>query len=131
MKTVQFDIHGDVPSKKNSRKSVQVGRMRFTVPGKYHDAWHKEASREMLVHCRSLKGAPYQFAHVEIAFYPATKRRSDLSNKAESVMDLLVNAGILTDDNWYVVPCLTLRLGGVDKSNPRASVILTIYENNL
>ena len=40
---------------------------------------------------------------------------ADLTNKAESVMDLLVDYGVLKDDCWTVVPALglvgTLRRG--------------------
>lgn len=43
-------------------------------------------------------------------------------------MDLLVDAGILADDNWFVVPQLKLRFGGKDKINPRCEII--IYENS-
>ncbi len=124
MPSYAFDIHGDVPSKKNSRRAVKVGRMCFTVPGKYHDSWYKEASKEMMV--RQFKGTPFTKASVIITLYPSTKRKGDLSNKAESVMDLLVDCGVIEDDNWYVVEDLYLRFGGVDKLNPRASVILTI-----
>lgn len=121
---IAFDIHGDVPSKKNSRRSISVGRMRFSIPGEYHESWHKEASREMRGY--RFEGSPYDHALVEITVYPKSARRSDLSNKCESVMDLLVDSGVLTDDNWYVVPELKMKFGGVDKSNPRASVILKL-----
>lgn len=51
---------------------------------------------------------------------------ADLTNKAESVMDLLVDCGIIVDDSWQVVEKLTLRIGGIDKKNPRVVVeILT------
>lgn len=59
---------------------------------------------------------------VEITFYPSTLRKSDLTNKAESVMDLLVDVGIIEDDNWFVVGYLNLRFGGKDTENPRAEI---------
>ncbi len=63
---------------------------------------------------------------IELIFYPSTKRKADATNKAESVMDLLVDAGIIEDDNWFVVPEVRPKLGGIDKDNPRVEI--TIYE---
>ena len=37
-------------------------------------------------------------------------------------MDLLVDAGVLPDDNWFVVDTALLKFGGVDKENPRVEV---------
>jgi len=66
--------------------------------------------------------APLAQAKISITFYPDTRRTFDLSNAAESVMDLLVDAEILSDDNWSVVPDLTLHFGAVDPKNPRAEI---------
>ena len=41
-------------------------------------------------------------------------------------MDLFVDTGILSDDNWFVVGDIHLKFGGVDKLNPRVEV--GIYE---
>lgn len=62
---------------------------------------------------------------VAITFFPETLRSADLSNKTESIMDLLVDCGIIKDDNWFVCSELTLKLGQVDKQNPRAEVTIT------
>ena len=50
--------------------------------------------------------------------------KGDLSNKAESIMDLLVDNGVIEDDNWFEVPALASTFGGVDKANPRAEVVI-------
>jgi hypothetical protein len=44
-------------------------------------------------------------------------------------MDLLVDAGIIDDDNWYVVPEVRFKFGGVDRLNPRAEITIELYEN--
>lgn len=61
---------------------------------------------------------------VTITLFAPDKRSSDLSNKAESIMDLMVDAGIIEDDNWFVVPELRLVFGGVDKERPRAEILI-------
>lgn len=114
---------GRVPSKKNSKRRIQRGRNIFMVPSEAHEVWHKEQMMwvrlgwpRMLVLSSVRK--------VQITFFAGDKRAGDLSNKAESIMDLLVDAQILKDDNWFVVPELLLKMGGVDKEKPRAEIII-------
>ena len=59
-------------------------------------------------------------------FYWNDKRLFDLSNKVESICDLMVDVGLIADDNYMVIPELTARFGGVDKLNPRCEVTLTL-----
>lgn len=59
---------------------------------------------------------------IQIEFWMPDNRRADLTNKAESVMDLLVDLKIITDDSWQCVPSLTLQSKGIDKINPRAEI---------
>ena len=112
---------GRVPSKKNSKRRIQRGHHIFMVPSEQHENWHKE----QMLYLSYTWPQNLFFSEVkgmEIIFFAPDKRKSDLSNKAESVMDLLVDAGILADDSWFVVPKLTLKLGGIDRENPRAEV---------
>jgi len=41
---------------------------------------------------------------------------------AESIMDFLVDVGVLEDDNYNVVPNLQLIYGGLARSNPRVEI---------
>jgi Holliday junction resolvase RusA-like endonuclease len=97
-----FHLDGNIPSKKN--------RVRFGKNGTYHDKtftnWHKLAVLQM--EPQRLSG---WFSHtklVRISFTFESRRIKDLTNAAESVMDLLVDVGILKDDNFQVVPHLEL-----------------------
>ena len=116
---MQITIAGDCPSKKNSR-AVSFKNGRFGLfPGKTYQKWHNEAMNQLFL----LKEYPrIKVEQIDIVFYPETRRRSDLTNRAESVMDLLVDACILEDDNWYVCPRINLRFGEVDKANPRVEI---------
>lgn len=57
-----------------------------------------------------------------LTFFAPDKRATDLSNKAESVMDLLVDNRVIEDDNWFVCPDLHLKFGGVDTLKPRCEI---------
>lgn len=118
-----LEIKGNVPSKKNSKRRVKRGAHVFMIPSAAHEAWHGPAlwdvKRQWPSHLTL-----HNVEVAELIFYHGDKRANDLSNKAESVMDLLVDAGVIADDNWFVVPRLVLIFGGVDKQNPRVVIHL-------
>lgn len=115
-------LPGRVPSKKNSKRIVQVGGRPRLISSAAYLAWHEEQMLRIRAH-RPKK--PIASAHVAITFFAENRRRFDLSNAAESVMDLLVDAGFLADDSWVVVPELLVRFGGVTSRHARAEVTLT------
>ena len=52
--------------------------------------------------------------------------KTDLSNKLESINDLLVRYGVFADDNHQILTCIEATSMGVDKENPRCEI--EIYE---
>lgn len=116
METSLF-ISGRVPSKKNSRINTRSGR---SFPSKKYTEWHTGAMWEV----KSQKpNMGIERCEAHLIFHMPDRRRADLTNKAESVMDLLVDAGVITDDSWQVVTPITLH-GFYDKKNPGVEVIL-------
>lgn len=115
-----FTILGRTPSKKNSRRAIYVGGRTIMVPSKDYESWHKDASKQLK--CQKRPKEPIEKAEIVITFYAQNKVGADLTNKAESVMDLLVDNRILVDDNWFIVGDVHLKFGGVDRTNPRAEV---------
>ncbi len=115
-----FHLDGNVPSKKN--------RVRFGAHGAYHDKkftdWHKKAMAEL---------APQWTVHpwiahakeISITFALETLRAKDLTNMAESVMDLLVDVYVLKDDNFKVVPHLIL-IGSYTKGMSKTEIRIKI-----
>ena len=112
-------LPGDVPSKKNSKRWLQRGRKRFLLPSQAYEDWHEE---QMLRIRRLRPKKPFSLAAVRAVFYPRTRVRGDLTNKMESVMDLLVDAQFIEDDNWFVIPDAHPIFGGVDPKNPRVEI---------
>jgi hypothetical protein len=102
--TFSLVLDGNIPSKKN--------RVRFGAHGAYHDKnfteWHKQAVLQL---APQWTVDPW-IAHakeVTISFTYGTLRAKDLTNCAESIMDLLVDCYILKDDNFKVCPCIILK----------------------
>lgn len=109
-----IQINGSTPSKKNSRINTRSGR---SFPSSKYTAWHKEASQQLVGYKQIPNGST-----LTISFIAGDKRKFDLTNKAESIMDLFVDNGLLEDDNYSVIPTLILKYGGYEKDNPHCII---------
>lgn len=112
-------IPGEVIAKKNSKQIFCRGRFPVVIPSKAYETWHQSA-QNALRGTKRVEGVQ----SIEVTFYRRTEAKYDLSNMLESVMDLLVDAGVIEDDNIRVVPKVTAIHGGKDSLNPRAEVLI-------
>lgn len=62
-----------------------------------------------------------------ITYYFKDKRRRDPSNFDKCLLDGLVEANIIVDDNYGVITEFTTK-GGYDKDNPRTEIIIEKME---
>ena len=115
-----IELKGRIPSKKNSKHMVFARGRSFLISSPQYITWHQEQSYRL-----KKIPTPIKYCAIEIEFYAPDNRKTDLSNKAESIMDLLVDNKILEDDNWFVVKGLALLFIKVDKDNPRAIITIT------
>jgi len=121
---LKYTILGDIPSKKNSKRMLRnpkTGKM-FPAGSKNYLNWKRTAGN-YITHSRF---ALIERAEVTLTVFPKTRRAADLTNKAESVMDLLVDTAVIKDDNWFIVGDVRLKFGGVDKVNPRCEVLVKV-----
>jgi len=111
-------IKGRIPSKKNSRNCfVKNGRM-INIPSSKYKEWHNNSSLQLRGHCKITK----KIVEVSLHFFMPDNRKCDLTNKAESVMDLLVDNKIIKDDCWQITGNVLLFPMGIDKLNPRCEI---------
>jgi Holliday junction resolvase RusA-like endonuclease len=107
----------ETPSKKNSR--VVDRRTGRTFPNKRYTEWHKAASlyvRQQRAH--PLDEGPFA---LYLEFTHGDRIRRDSDNGVSSILDLLVDCGVLQDDNWMVVSkIVTTNL--YDKGNPGVQI---------
>lgn len=106
-------INASTPSKKNSRINTRSGR---SFPSSKYTAWHKIASSQLL------GASPFRTNLLTLTFVSGDNRKFDLTNKAESIMDLLVDCGLIDDDNYSIIPELHLRYGGMERNNPHCII---------
>lgn len=62
--------------------------------------------------------------NVKCLFYMPTRRKCDLTNLLEAVDDILVQAGLLADDNYTVIESHDGSRVYYDKDNPRTEVYI-------
>lgn len=119
---IELTLLWNTPSKKNWKQWTG----KYLISSKWYTKRHKEISKQLqLVPKYNINSC-----EIEITIYPDSMRKWDLTNKAESVMDVLVDLGILADDNWYVCWKVVLFFGGKDKENPRALVKIKDEKTN-
>lgn len=124
MNKIQFKITGRIPSKKNSKNIIRRGRRSFLIPSNNHTAWENEHLYELREMVRDEIYPLQKVSQIKLHFIFPDKRVADLTNKAESIMDLLVKAGVISDDSWKVVPMLILSAGGSDPTNAGCEVMI-------
>lgn len=114
----KMTVAGPIPSKKNSRLTFSRGNKIINIPSNEYAAWNKAARLQLINAPRTHKTV----VRIALTFFFKTNHRADLSNKAESVMDLLVECLVIADDSWQHIPRLDLISGGIDKLNPRCEI---------
>jgi len=125
--TTQILVHGRIPSKKNQLRRIKRAGRIYTVPSKNHELWERKQLKLVSDQKELQRIDQFEKVRVVVIFiYFPDNLGSDLTNKAESIMDLLVKAGILKNDKWQVIPRLELVSMGVDRTNPRAEIFITV-----
>lgn len=119
---IKITLTGRIPSKKNSKRIVRRGRFSTLLPSVEYLAWHREASNQL----KNQNVVPLNGTFgITCVFYMPDNRKTDLSNKFESVADLLVDTGIVPDDSWQYMYQVNLSVAGIDKANPRVEICIT------
>ena len=96
---LNYQLTGNITPKARPR----LGRGGAYLPSKYRD-WKEDAIIELL--SQSRPSQPLEKATISIAI--GGKQRGDLDNIAGSILDALVQAGILLDDRISVVSKLSI-----------------------
>lgn len=97
LKVVEIVLDGTVPSKKNSRINTRDGK---SFPSKDFSDWHDDALVEVR---RQTRERFFGLVQIEVILYFGTLGRADTDNKVTSILDMLVDAIVLTDDYWESV----------------------------
>ena len=134
---MKITLIGNTPAKKDSARIVRAGGRIVLLPSARHERWYRQNAAALGVRIirgrvrpedrlTSYSGVSLPLpgrTRISIRFYRDSRRRWDYSNALDAVQDLLVDFGILSDDNAEVL-CLGDITHEYDKLNPRAEVTL-------
>ncbi len=118
-------IRGETPSKKNSRINTRSGR---SFPSKRYTDWLDSALFQLVDQIADFRRNGKQLAferglELTVTFYHGDLKRRDSDNQLSSVLDMLVDAQVIPDDNWEILPAKHI-FDAYDKGNPRCVISL-------
>jgi Holliday junction resolvase RusA-like endonuclease len=118
---MRITLYGRIPSKKNSKNIIKRWWRTFIVSSKEYIKWEKEQIEYLWDNQTEILEwlPPYK---IEYNFYLPDKRKTDLSNKVESINDMLVKFWCIEDDNCEIIQELHIYFKWVDKENPRCEI---------
>lgn len=119
---MEITIRGDPRTKKNSMKPVYAGGRFRLVPSPAYTAYRNIALMQITGRYRHQISTP---VNVQCVYYMATKHKVDLLNLMGATCDILVDAGVLLDDNSRIVVSHDGSRVLYDKDNPRVEITIT------
>ena len=124
MNELRFTIDTVARSKKNSMQILVNPKTHrpFISPSSAYKAYRKAAL--MLIPKDVRQGIDYP-VNVQCVYYMETRRRVDMCNLIEATLDVLVDAGVLADDNSNIVAGHDGSRVLYDKEHPRTEVTIT------
>ena len=120
--TMRYIIYGNPITKKNSLQIVYAGGHPRISQSKQYKAY-RECALWQLVGQR-LKQPIDEPVNIMCLYYMKTRRMPDLVNLLEGTLDILVDAGILKDDNANIVVGHDGSRVRYDKQNPRVEIAI-------
>ena len=124
MAGITFTIDLPPRSKKNSQQILvnrKTGRP-FISPSSAYKAYR--AAALMLIPVSARQNIDYP-VNVQAVYYMPTRRACDLTNLLEATDDILVDAGVIVDDNFNVIAGHDGSRVLYDKEHPRTEVTIT------
>lgn len=118
-------ISGECPSKKNSRINTRSGR---SFPSKRYTEWLDSALFQLVDQIADFRRDGKELAferglELTVTFYHGDLKRRDSDNQLSSVLDMLVDAHVLPDDSWEILPIKHV-YDVYDKGNARCVISL-------
>lgn len=121
---IRMIIKGETPAKKNSKIWTKSGKL---IPGKKYQEWHKEALKQVEDQKKYIQKLPGdREVVIRLDFVHGDQRRRDSDNGTSSILDLLVDAGIIADDKWQIVRQLHVS-NTYEKNDPMCIICIEPY----
>ena len=118
---IRITIPGTPITKKNSQQIVYAGGRPMIIPSKAYKDYRKACLYAIQPEARQRIDYPVNMCCV---YYMPTKRRVDLCNLIEATCDILVDAGVLKDDNSTIVAAHDGSRVDLDREHPRVEITI-------
>lgn len=122
-----FVVYGEPKTKKNSSQIVINPKTHrpFITPSKSYKDWCRVVTKQLAVRPDRPREPIDYPVQVSYRFYMPTRRMVDDLNLSAAMDDILVQAGILLDDNRDIVAYHDGTRVYYDKENPRVEIRIT------
>ena len=124
---IRFQIFGETPSKKNVNKFN--AKTKRVYKDAHFEAWHSDALIQLNAQLARIEPRPALIENpvtIRIDFYHGNLIRRDSDNQVSSIMDLLQDALVLSDDNWQIVRQIQVR-NYYEKNDARCLIEIEDY----
>ncbi|MDE5858776.1 MAG: RusA family crossover junction endodeoxyribonuclease [Oscillospiraceae bacterium] len=111
-------------TKKNHGRIVMCGRYPKLLPSKAYERYEKTAIPFLKTNFGMCGTIDYP-VNLKCVFYLDKRRKGDLVGYLQAIQDVLVEAGILEDDNRNIVASVDGSAVMYDKANPRTEITIT------
>ena len=115
-------LPGEPRTKKNSGQIIMAGGKPRLLPSKPYKEYRECCLWRIPGWQKTRINYP---VNMKCVYYMATKRKVDLVNLIEATCDILVDAGVLADDDSKIVVSHDGSRVKLDRDNPRAEITIT------
>ena len=122
---LEFEIQVAPITKKNHGQIIQVKGRPMMIPSKQYRQYEQDAGWFIP---KAHINTP---VNVKAIFYMPTRRRVDLVNLQEALLDVMVKFGCIEDDNSQIVVSMDGSRVRYDKAHPRTEVYITEVEDGI
>lgn len=129
--TLCYDIMGHPYVKKSNQQVVYNAalRRRIKIDTPSYRAWHDSAVLQVATKRMPIPTVPIDYPiNLQCRFFMKSNARTDLSALYEGIQDVLVELGVLKDDNWHIVASHDGSGVEKDAENPRMEITITKKE---
>lgn len=124
---IAFTIPIAPVTKKNHGRIVMCGRYPKLLPSEAYERYRKAAMPFLKAVLRDFDTIDYP-VNLKCVFYLDKRRKGDLAGYLQAIQDVLVEAGILEDDNRNIVASVDGGAVLYDRENPRTEITITKKE---
>lgn len=122
---MKLTLYGRPITKKNSMRIARNGKRSFLLPSPQFMRYERDCKRQITGKYRKNINYPI---NLKAVYYMPTRHRVDLTNLLNATNDILVDCGVLKDDNSQIIVSHDGSRVLYDKKNPIVEIFIERVE---